>query len=180
MKLLLILPLLLITILPAIAQEPITLNVDRTTDTIIISGIVYPIIDGAQATIQVSAKGNLVDISQVEIMEDGGYSHFILVDSHVWQKNTNFIIKALYQDSHAKTNFQFATAPPPQLIAAPNITIKNEESVNDLKKEIIELKLYNRVLKQTITSLYIEVDTLNFIIKTLESLCSWVTWDEQI
>jgi len=182
MKLLLILPLLLITILPAFAQEPITLNVDRTADTIIISGTVYPIIHEAFVTIQIMEKGNLIDISQVEIIEDGTYSHMLLVDSDSWKQRTNFIVKSSYQDDTIKVPFNIG---PTQLTSTPEI-VKNGIVPNDgiiikdLKKEIVELKLYNRVLKQTITSLYVEIDTLNFIIETLDSLCNWVTWEEQI
>lgn len=181
MKLLLILPLLLITILPVFAEEPITLSIDKIDDTLFISGTVYPIISEVRATIQITEKGNLVDIAQVEIIEDGTYSHMLIVDSDSWKQRTNFIVKATYQHNTIKVPFN--VSPYSSFKSTPD-TAKNEIVpdgiiIKDLKKQIITLKLDNRELKQTITSLHVEIDTLEFIITTLESLCSWVTWEVQ-
>ena len=78
-------------------------------DTIVISGAVSVKIGETPATLQLFSEGNLVDIAQITIAQDGSYSHTVLADGPLWQKQGEYLIRASYGEGNiAESTFNYS------------------------------------------------------------------------
>ncbi len=101
---------LLFTATPAFAQT-ISINTDNSTydegDAIIISGRVPTIIDETTPiTLQIFHENTLVQVGQVDVAQDGSYSH-IIITGEAWSKKGEYIITAVYGEGRAQTEFEY-------------------------------------------------------------------------
>ena len=97
---------------PSFAQEPLlSVNVSNNSfeegDTIVIFGKVATIILDDQVTISIFNEGNLIEIAQLVVAQDGSFTHTILAEGQVWQKEGEYTVRAFYGGSNVETNFQF-------------------------------------------------------------------------
>ncbi|MEX0598797.1 MAG: FxLYD domain-containing protein, partial [Candidatus Paceibacterota bacterium] len=77
-------------------------------DTIIIFGNVSSIISETPVTLQIFHKGNLVDIIQVTVAQDGKFTHTMLAKGPLWQKEGTYIVRASYgANGVVETSFEF-------------------------------------------------------------------------
>jgi predicted secreted protein with PEFG-CTERM motif len=77
-------------------------------DTIVISGQVITVIFGTPATLQLFSEGNLVDIAQITIAEDGSYSHTVIAEGPLWKKAGDYVIRVSYGEGNiAESNFSY-------------------------------------------------------------------------
>ncbi len=77
-------------------------------DTIVISGKIETIIGDTQVTLQLFREGNMVEIAQIKVSGDGNYSHTIIAEGALWQKQGEYTVKVTYGDGNvAETNFLF-------------------------------------------------------------------------
>jgi len=76
-------------------------------DTIVVSGNVTSIIAGEQVSLTIFREGNLVDIAQIEIAQDGKYAHTFIAKGPLWQKDGNYIVRAFYGKTTIETSFDF-------------------------------------------------------------------------
>ena len=103
---------LFITSMTAYAQSQLIFletsqNSYEEGDTIVVSGNVTSIISGAPITLQIFHEGNLVDIAQVEVAQDGNYAHTFIAKGPLWQKDGNYVVRAFYGTSTIETGFDF-------------------------------------------------------------------------
>ncbi len=98
---------------PSFAQEPIlSVNVSNDSfeegDTIVISGKVSIIILETPVTIQIFNEGNLIEIAQIVVAQDGSFTHTILAEGQLWQNEGDYTIRAAYGEGNiAEANFKF-------------------------------------------------------------------------
>jgi len=79
-------------------------------DTIIISGNVTAVILDTPVTLQIFHEGNLVDIAQITVAQDGKFTHTMLAKGPLWQKDGKYIIRASYGTNYmVETNFEYNT-----------------------------------------------------------------------
>ena len=77
-------------------------------DIILISGSVSTIIGNTQATLQLFKDGNLIDIAQIKIGQDGNYSHTIIAEGPQWMRNGDCLVKVSYGEANmAESLFTF-------------------------------------------------------------------------
>jgi len=105
---------LFITSMTAYAQSQLIFletsqNSYEEGDTIVVSGNVTSIIAGEQVSITIFREGNLVDIAQIEVAQDGNYAHTFIAKGPLWQKDGNYVIRALYGKTTIETSFEFFT-----------------------------------------------------------------------
>lgn len=74
---------------------------------IVVSGNVTAIIVGTPVTLQIFQEGNLVDIAQVDVAQDGNYAHTFIAEGPLWKKDGNYIVRAFYGTSTIETSFDF-------------------------------------------------------------------------
>lgn len=77
-------------------------------DAIRISGKVSTIVIGTPVTLQISADGSLVDITQASVSRDGSYSYVVMAEGPLWIKG-NYIVRASYgAESTSETKFSYS------------------------------------------------------------------------
>ena len=105
--------LLAISIGSAFAQESlISVQTDDQNydegDTIVVSGQVTTVIGSTPITLQLFTEGNLVDIAQITVAQDGTYSHTVLAEGPLWKKQGDYIVRASYGVGNiAETEFSY-------------------------------------------------------------------------
>ena len=108
----LVIAVLFITSMTAYAQGQLIFvetsqNSYEEGDTIVVSGNVTSIIAGEQVSLTIFREGNLVDIAQIEIAQDGNYAHSFIAKGQLWQKDGNYIVRAFYGKTKIETSFEF-------------------------------------------------------------------------
>ena len=86
----------------AFAQEsPLTVQTDDNHydegDTVVISGNVDVPIDGVNVVLQLFTEGNMVEIAQIKVAQDGSYSYTVLAEGPQWKKSGTYVVKASYE-----------------------------------------------------------------------------------
>lgn len=110
-----LLALFALTIVPATAQEETDALLQITTDdnsyvggdTIVVFGNVSTVIIGEPITLQIFHAGNVVDIAQFDVAEDGSYTHTVLAEGPLWANEGDYLIRAYYGGHIAETEFSF-------------------------------------------------------------------------
>ena len=82
-------------------------NAYEEGERIVVSGNVTSIIAGTPVTLQIFYEGNLIDIAQVDVAQDGNYAHTFIAEGPLWQKDGNYIVRAFYGTSTIETDFEF-------------------------------------------------------------------------
>ncbi len=109
-----ILVLFTISMIPAFAQtNPITVQTDDKNyeegDTIVISGDVTTVVAGTPIVLQVFFEGNLIDVAQIDVSQEGTFSHTILAEGPFWHRNGDYLVRASYGDgNNAESEFSFS------------------------------------------------------------------------
>jgi len=107
---------LLISFNPVFAQVESLLSVATSEntynegDTVVISGQVTTVIFETPVTIQIFHVTTLVEIAQLEIGQDGSFTHTILAEGPLWSKDGEYTVRASYgQGNIAEVSFDFIT-----------------------------------------------------------------------
>lgn len=110
-----IIPLLVISTGVVFAQESISLISVQTDDnnydegdTIVISGNISTVVGETPVTLQLFTEGNLVDIAQIVVAQDGTYSHTVLAEGPLWNKQGDYIVRVSYGEGNiAESEFSY-------------------------------------------------------------------------
>ena len=107
---------LMISITPAFAQSGNLLFVETSEatyeegDTVVISGNVSTVILDTPITIQIFYGSTLVEIAQLDVGQDGSYTHTILAEGPLWKGDGEYIVRVSYgQGNVAEVSFNFIT-----------------------------------------------------------------------
>ena len=77
-------------------------------DTIVISGLVTTVVGETPVTLQLFTEGNLVDIAQITVAQDGTYSHTVIAEGPLWNKAGEYLVRVLYGEGNiAESEFSY-------------------------------------------------------------------------
>ena len=77
-------------------------------DTILISGNISTMIGDTQVTMQLFQGGNLIEIAQIKVSQDGNYVHTIIAQGQLWKNQGSYIVKMTYGEANsAETQFDY-------------------------------------------------------------------------
>jgi predicted secreted protein with PEFG-CTERM motif len=77
-------------------------------DTILISGNIVTIIGNTQITMQLFQGGNLIEIAQIKVSQDGNYSHTVIAQGPLWKNQGSYMVKVTYGEGNiAETLFDY-------------------------------------------------------------------------
>ena len=77
-------------------------------DVILISGHISTIIGNTQVSLQLFNDGNLIDVDQIEIGQDGNYATRINAQGPLWKNPGIYTVKVVYGEANiAETTFNF-------------------------------------------------------------------------
>ena len=100
-------------LVPSFSQEAlISVNVSNNSyeegETIVIFGKVSTIILDTIVTIQIFYEGNLIDISQNVVAQDGTFTRTLIAQGPQWQNEGDYTVRATYGEGNtAEANFEF-------------------------------------------------------------------------
>ena len=94
-----------ISIGTAFAEESlisVQTNNDNYTggDTILISGNILTMIGDTQVTMQLFQEGNLIEIAQIKVSQDGNYSHMLIAQGPLWKNQGTYMVKVTYGEGN--------------------------------------------------------------------------------
>ncbi len=79
-------------------------------DTILISGNIVTIIGDTQVTMQLFQGGNLIEIAQIKVSQDGNYSHTIIAQGPLWKNQGDYTVRSVYGENNiAETVFGYTS-----------------------------------------------------------------------
>ena len=118
-----IISLLIISAVPVFAQSLISVQTDDKNydegDTIVISGNVTTVVGETPVTLQLFTEGNLVDIAQITVAQDGTYSHTVIAEGPLWEKAGDYIVRVLYGEGNIAES-EFSYIPESEIIETAN------------------------------------------------------------
>lgn len=104
-------------IFPAFSQSLLEINLSKQVyfegDVIVISGKVTTVIQDTPVTIQLISLGknneeNIVQIAQVDVAQDGTFSHTVKAEGPQWKSEGDYVVRAFYGiDNFADEFFEF-------------------------------------------------------------------------
>ena len=146
----------------AFAEESlisVVTNDDRYTegDVILISGNILTLIGDTQVTMQLFQGGNLIEIAQIKVSQDGNYSHTIIAQGPLWKTQGTYMVKATYGESNiAETLFEYT--PKSEIIE-----ITKEFPVDAGNSGIFDVKY--SINGGTVESIDIDAENLGLLVK---------------
>jgi len=69
-------------------------------DTILISGNILTMIGDTQVTMQLFQEGNLIEIAQIKVSQDGNYSHMLIAQGPLWKNQGTYMVKVTYGEGN--------------------------------------------------------------------------------
>ena len=129
-------------------------------DTILISGAVTVIIGDTPVTLQLFKQGNMVQVAQFAVAQDGNFSHTIIAEGSQWKNEGEYTVKVVYgEDNIAETSFNFTTAN--EIIqTTSNFEVNAGDSGTfDIEYSIRGGTVENIVINPEILGLVIDIDT---------------------
>jgi predicted secreted protein with PEFG-CTERM motif len=69
-------------------------------DSIVISGKISTIIGDTQVTLQLFKGGNLIEIAQIKVSQDGNYSHTVIAQGSQWKSQGEYLVKVVYGEAN--------------------------------------------------------------------------------
>ena len=77
-------------------------------DIIIISGNIVTLIGDTQVAVQLFQEGNLIEIAQIKVSQDGNYSHILIAQGPLWKNQGTYMVKSTYGEGNiAETLFEY-------------------------------------------------------------------------
>jgi len=106
--------LLILTLIPIGTAFPISSLISVETDydnydegdTIVIFGKISTIVGDTPITLQLFNDGNMIEIAQIEVSQDGNYSYSIIPQGALWKIQGDYLVKVSYgENNFAESTF---------------------------------------------------------------------------
>ena len=131
-------------------------------DTILISGTVTIIIGDTPVTLQLFKEGNMIQVAQFAVAQDGNFSHTIIAEGPQWKNEGEYTVKVVYGEDHiAETYFNFITANE-MIQTTSNFEVNAGDSGTfDIKYSIKGGTVENIVISPEILGLVIDINSVD-------------------
>lgn len=138
-------------------------------DTIVISGKVTTVVTGTPVTLQLFTEGNLVDIAQITVAQDGTYSHTVLAEGPLWNKAGEYLVRVLYGEGNiAESKFNY-TPESESVETTTNFEVDaGSHGTFDVEYTIKGGTVKNMIVDSEIFALIVQVDSTDEGVITLD------------
>ncbi len=138
-------------------------------DTIVISGNVSIVVGSTPITLQIFSEGNLIDIAQIVVAQDGSYSHTVIAEGTQWKKSGDYTVRASYGEGNiAESEFSYS----PKSAVTPTTTNFEVDAGSsgtfDVKYTIKGGTVKNMVIDEEIFALIVQIESTDEGSITLE------------
>ena len=151
----------------ALAQEQSVLRVNVSEgvytegETIVISGGVTSVVAGTPVIIQViSVDGNIIDVAQKTLAEDGSFTHTIIAQGPLWKKDGEYSARALYGTGNAaEASFVFQTRQEPAEVRGSfEVDLPDSASTTDVAYVVVGGAIQDMVIDESRFSLVVTIN----------------------
>ena len=161
-----IIALLVITTGTAFAQESlISVQTDDNHydegDTIVVSGNVQTVIGETPVILQLFTEGNLVDIAQLTVAQDGSFTKTFLAEGALWKKSGDYTIVASYQEHQIETGFSYTSKAEAVVTTEPYEVDAGSHGTFDVEYTIKGGTVKNMVVDSEIFAVIVQIDALD-------------------
>jgi len=158
-----IIVLLTISTGPIFAQEPlISVQTDDNNydegDTIVVSGNVITVIGETPVILQMFTGGNLVDIAQLTVAQDGSFTKTFLAEGALWKKTGDYTIVASYQEHQIETQFSYTPKSEAIVTTEPYEVDAGSHGTFDVEYTIKGGTVKNMVVDSEIFAVIVQID----------------------
>ncbi|AJM91958.1 PEFG-CTERM sorting domain-containing protein [Nitrosopumilus piranensis] len=138
-------------------------------DTIVISGKVTTVIRETPVTLQLFTEGNLVDIAQITVAQDGTYSHTVIAEGPLWSKAGDYLVRVLYGEGNI-AEYEFSFTPETEsVVTTTNFEVDaGSHGTFDVEYTIKGGTVKNMIVDSDIFALIVQVDSTDEGVITLD------------
>jgi predicted secreted protein with PEFG-CTERM motif len=126
-------------------------------DTILVSGNIVTIIGDTQVTMQLFQEGNLIEIAQIKVSQDGNYSHTLIAQGPLWKNQGSYMVKVTYGEGNT-AEMLFDYTPKSKIIE-----ITKEIPIDAGNSGIFDVKY--TIKGGTVDSIDIDAENLGLLVK---------------
>ena len=132
-------------------------------NTILISGNISTIIADTEVTLQVFKDGNMIEIAQIKVAQDGNYSHTILAEGKLWKNQGEYTVRVTYGNATNVAETIFMFTPKSELIETTDTFVvgAGDSGTFDVPYVIRGGILENIIIEPNILGLIIEINALD-------------------
>ena len=145
------------------AQEPlISVQTDDNNydegDTIVVSGNVQTVIGETPVILQMFTGGNLVDIAQLTVAQDGSFTKTFLAEGALWKKTGDYTIIASYQEHQIETQFSYTPKSEAIVTTEPYEVDAGSHGTFDVEYTIKGGTVKNMIVDSQIFAVIVQID----------------------
>ena len=145
------------------AQEPlISVQTDDNNydegDTIVVSGNVITVIGETPVILQMFTGGNLIDIAQLTVAQDGSFTKTFLAEGALWKKTGDYTIVASYQEHQIETQFSYTPKSEAIVTTEPYEVDAGSHGTFDVEYTIKGGTVKNMVVDSEIFAVIVQID----------------------
>jgi len=138
-------------------------------DTIVISGNVSIVVGNTPITLQLFSEGNLIDIAQIVVAQDGSYSHTVIAEGPLWKKSGNYTVRASYGEGNiAESEFSYSSKSAVTPTATNFEVDAGSSGTFDVKYTIKGGTVKNMLIDEEIFALIVQIESTDEGAITLE------------
>ena len=147
----------------AFAQESlISIQTDDNNydegDAIVVSGKVTTVIGETPVILQLFSQGNLVDIAQLTVAQDGSFTKTFLAEGKLWKKTGEYTIIASYQEHQIETGFSYTSKSEAVVITEPYEVDAGSYGTFDVKYTIKGGTVKKMVVDSNMFAVVVQID----------------------
>ncbi len=131
-------------------------------DTIVISGDITTIVGSTPITLQLFSQGNMIDIAQITVAQDGSYSHTVIAEGPLWKKSGDYTVRVSYGEGNIAES-EFSYSPKSEVIAtSTNFEVDaGSHGTFDVEYTIKGGTLKNMVVDSDIFAVIVQIDAFD-------------------
>lgn len=127
-------------------------------DTIVLSGNVNIVIGDTPVILQLFNQGNLVDIAQITVAEDGSFTKAFLAEGALWKKTGDYTIVASYQEHQIETEFSYTSKSEAVVTTEPYEVDAGSHGTFDVKYTIKGGTVKNMIVDSETFAVIVQID----------------------
>ena len=130
-------------------------------DAIIVAGNVKTVIGETPVILQLFHEGNLIDIAQITVAQDGSFTKTFLAEGTLWKKSGEYIIVASYQEHQIETGFSYTPKSESVETTEPYEVDAGSHGTFDVEYTIKGGTVKNMIVDSDIFAVIVQIDAID-------------------
>jgi predicted secreted protein with PEFG-CTERM motif len=128
-------------------------------DAIVVSGKVNTVIGETPVILQLFNEGNLIDVAQLTVAQDGSFTKTFLAEGALWKKSGEYTVIASYQEHQIETEFSYTPKSESVETTEPYEVDAGSHGTFDVEYTIKGGTVKNMIVDSDIFAVIVQIDT---------------------